>query len=57
MHKSGKELFCERFIPTLRELIPHVFVITNDEERTPNSAEWCVVKNKGVSKLETYAEN
>lgn len=57
MHKSGKELFCERFIPILREVIPHIFVITNDEERTPNSAEWCVVKSKGVSKLETYQEN
>ena len=57
MHKSGKELFCERFIPMLREIIPHVYIITNDEERTPNSAEWCVVKSKGVSKLEQYQEN
>jgi DNA repair exonuclease SbcCD ATPase subunit len=52
MHAVTRELFNQKFIPFLRELVPSVFIITpHDDDTGPNSAEWIVEKHKGVSKL------
>lgn len=52
MHQVTRELFNQKFIPFLRELVPSVFIITpHDDDTSHNSMEWVVEKSKGVSKL------
>lgn len=52
MHAVTRELFNQKFIPFLRELVPSVFIITpHDDDTGPNSVEWVVQKHKGISKL------
>lgn len=52
MHQVTRELFNQKFVPFLREIVPSVYIITpHDDDCGPNSAEWVVTKSKGVSKL------
>jgi DNA repair exonuclease SbcCD ATPase subunit len=52
MHQVTRELFNQKFVPFLREIVPSVYIITpHDDDCGPNSAEWVVAKSKGVSKL------
>jgi DNA repair exonuclease SbcCD ATPase subunit len=52
MHQVTRELFNQKFVPFLRELVPSIFIITpHDDDCSPNSAEWVVEKSKGVSRL------
>lgn len=45
-------IFLERFVPVLRELVPSVFIITPKKyESCPNSVEWLIEKKHGVSRL------
>lgn len=54
MHAVTRELFNQKFLPLLLELVPSVYVITpHDDDRSPNSSEWVVQKHKGVSVLKT----
>lgn len=49
-----RSIFLERFLPTIREVVPSVFCITpNPEDYSPESSEWLVKKFKGVSKIIT----
>lgn len=51
-HAVTRELFNQKFLPFIRDLVPSVFVITpHEDDVSPNSAEWVVEKYKGVSKL------
>lgn len=52
MDDTTRSLFIERFIPALRTLVPHVFLITPlDKHSYSECAYLTVVKHKGVSKL------
>lgn len=52
MHAVTRELFNQKFVPFLRELVPSVYIITpHDDDSGPNSVEWVVQKQKGISKL------
>lgn len=47
-----RTLFRERFLPSICELVPHVFCITpNPDDYSSNSSEWLVQKKDGVSTL------
>lgn len=48
-----RSLFISRFIPFLREIVPHTFVVTpKDYDQFEDAEVWRVVKEKGVSYLE-----
>lgn len=52
MDETTRSLLIERFIPALRSLVPHVFLITpKDKHSFRECAYLTVVKSKGVSKL------
>lgn len=54
MDVRTKTLFVERYLPFLRELVPHVFLITpNDHHLYHDAEQWIVVKEDGVSTLHT----
>lgn len=47
-----RSLYARRFIPFLREVVPHIFIVTPKEYDIYEDAEvWKVVKKNGVSKL------
>lgn len=47
-----RTLFRERFLPSICELVPHVFCITpNPDDYNPSGAEWLIKKEKGTSQL------
>jgi DNA repair exonuclease SbcCD ATPase subunit len=52
MDERTRSLFAERFIPFLREAVPHVFLITPLDHHIYRECErWVVVKENGVSEL------
>jgi len=52
MDDTTRSLFIERFIPALRTLVPHVFLITPLSKHSYSECAYVtVVKHKGVSKL------
>jgi len=52
MDDTTRSLFIERFIPALRTLVPHVFLITPLSKHAYSECAYVtVVKHKGVSKL------
>ena len=52
MDDRTRSLFAERFIPFLREAVPHVFLITPLDHHIYRECErWVVVKENGVSEL------
>ena len=52
MHQVTRELFNQKFVPFLREIVPSVYIITpHEDDCGPNSSEWVVEKRKGISKL------
>lgn len=54
MDKRTRTLFAERYIPFLREVVPHVFLITpHDHHMYSECDRWVVVKENGVSQLVT----
>lgn len=59
MDDTTKSLFIERFLPALRTIVPHVFLITpKDKHAYSECAYLTVVKHKGVSKLvESFDES
>ncbi len=53
MDIATKELFRDSFLPHLREVVPHIFLITPGDPHFYNDFEhWQVVKSEGVSNLE-----
>jgi DNA repair exonuclease SbcCD ATPase subunit len=54
-HMDGvsRQIFVERFLPALMEVVPHIYVITPHDEYINGSSEWIVCKQRGVSKLIT----
>lgn len=59
MDETTKSLFIERFLPALRTVVPHIFLITpKDKHAYSECAYLTVVKHKGVSKLvESFDES
>lgn len=54
MDEVSRTMFNERYLPALREMVPSVFVITpHADDACPNSSEWVVRKQGGVSSLLT----
>jgi len=52
MDEATRNIFINKFLPFLREVVPHVFLITpNDEHLYEDTTIWRVIKHKGVSKL------
>ena len=52
MDPRTSSLFIERFLPFLREVVPHTFLITqSDHGLFSNCDSWTVVKQDGVSEL------
>ncbi len=52
MDSRTRSLFAERFLPFLREVVPHVFLITPKDHHLYQECErWVVVKEGGVSIL------
>lgn len=52
MSEPSRRKYIEDFIPTLRTVVPHVFVITPaDPNRYPDSEHWTVIKERGKSKI------
>lgn len=52
MSEPSRRKYIEDFIPTLRTVVPHVFVITPaDPNKYPDSEHWTVIKQKGKSKI------
>lgn len=52
MGTNRRELFIKSFVPKLNTLVPHCIIITTYDEHYPNSVEYTVTKEKGVSRLE-----
>lgn len=54
-HMDGvsRQIFVERYLPALMEVVPHIYVITPHDEYINGSSEWIVCKQRGVSKLIT----
>lgn len=49
-----RQLFLDSYLPALCEVVPHVYVITNEpDDYVVGSNEWLVVKKDGVSRLVT----
>lgn len=56
MDSSTRALLAERFIPFLREVVPHVFLITpGDRDVFRDYEHWQIIKKDGVSKLKRNA--
>lgn len=54
MDDSARHMFINNFLPALKEVVPHVFVITpGDPHIYPNADIWVVVKENGTSKVLT----
>lgn len=53
MDKASAQLFIERFLPALMEVVPNVYVITPNDEYLNGSSEWIVRKSRGVATLIT----
>lgn len=53
MDAVTRQLFVERFLPALMEVVPHVYVITPNDEYLNGSSEWIVRKSRGVASLIT----
>jgi DNA repair exonuclease SbcCD ATPase subunit len=52
MDSVSREIFNERFLPVLREIVPSVYVISpHSDDVCPNSNEWIVQKKSGISSL------
>jgi len=52
MDERTRSLFAERFIPFLREAVPHVFLITPLDHHIYRECErWVVIKDNGISRL------
>lgn len=52
MDQVSRQIFNERYLPVVRELVPSVFVITpHADDASANSAEWIVQKKNGESQL------
>jgi DNA repair exonuclease SbcCD ATPase subunit len=52
LHPVSKELFTEKFVPFLRDLVPSVFIIDNTNDPVfKESAEWVIQKKHGKSSL------
>lgn len=52
MDSATRELLARKFIPFLRDIVPHVFLITAKDPDVFDDFElWTIVKHKGVSKL------
>lgn len=52
MDQVSRQIFNERYLPVVREIVPSVFVITpHADDVSPNSAQWVVQKKNGESQL------
>jgi len=51
MGEARMQLFTESFIPKLSTIVPHLIIISTDNENYPNANVYTVVKEKGVSTL------
>ena len=52
MHSVTRQIFVERFLPALQDVIPHIYVITpHDDDYLTGSNEWIIAKSDGVSTL------
>lgn len=52
MHLVTRQIFVERYLPALMEVIPHIYVITpNSDETVKGAEEWIIAKRNGVSSL------
>lgn len=51
MSPARKSLFVESFVPKLNSIVPHVVIITTDNENYPNANVYTVIKEKGTSTL------
>ncbi len=49
MSDARKELFVESFIPKLNAIVPHLIILSTDNENYPNANVYTVTKEKGVS--------
>lgn len=53
MDKVSQQIFVERYLPALMEVVPHVYIITPNDEYLNGSREWIVRKSGGVATLIT----
>jgi len=54
MHAVTRQIFVERYLPAITELVPNTYVITpNSDEYVKGASEWIVSKRDGESKLIT----
>lgn len=54
MHQVTRQIFVERYLPAITELVPNTYVITpNSDEYVKGASEWIVSKKDGESKLLT----
>lgn len=53
MHTVTRQVFLDRYVPALMEIVPHIYIITPNEEHIQDSSAWLVVKRDGESKLIT----
>lgn len=53
MDKVTQQIFTERYLPALMEVVPNIYVITPNEEYLNGSSEWIVRKSRGVASLIT----
>lgn len=51
MGANRVDLFTKSFIPKLNTIIPHIVIITPQQEHYPNAERYLVTKHKGVSTL------
>lgn len=52
MHAVTRQIFVERYLPAITELVPNTYVITpNSDEYVKGASEWIVSKKDGESKL------
>jgi len=48
----SREIFKERFLPAIQQIVPHTFVISPHEaDYIEGSREWLVKKHNGISEL------
>lgn len=53
MDKVSQQIFVERYLPALMEVVPHIYIITPNDEYLNGSREWIVRKSGGVATLIT----
>ena len=51
MSDARKDLFVSSFIPKLNSIVPHLIILSTDNENYPNANVYTVTKEKGVSTL------